>query len=418
MGTGLLYSIYLCTFVSVNIVEHNHEHTMYRRMKEIRQVGRGRIVGRALIVSGMTALLASSCSPREDIGITCFRQLQSLSDITGEEEAMLASKGLIEYDSVRFSDGSYAIHRMLRAPQNSLTEFFDSEGRTIATIARASECYAQTLVYGLDEEGRLAHLLSYKDEIFDGLEADSTSYGRSEEGYLGFRRMMAEIDYAKPDTSKYEQTDIEYGKDGCAAKAYVVYGSDSIVAPLGYRLEVAVKPCLSFWQSDLHGGFYFLDVTMEPKSRGRQEYRICRYVDFMPSVESYYRDGAIVKTVWHQEPGTVSGDKDLVFVPVREGALNVYTTVWTDGSKHQRAYDKGRLAYVQTISRYDTVLKKDTYTFLPDDKVSIRHEAIDYKTRTLKLLSVTEENVADAEKYREDMNVISGDGMWGNYYVK
>ena len=28
-------------------------------------------------------------------------------------------------------------------------------------------------------------------------------------------------------------------------KAYMVYGSDSIVAPSGYKLTIAVKPCLS-----------------------------------------------------------------------------------------------------------------------------------------------------------------------------
>lgn len=53
--------------------------------------------------------------------------------------------GFIEYDSVRFSDGSYAVHRLQYAPQNSLTEFFDNKGRTIATIARASECMHKLL---------------------------------------------------------------------------------------------------------------------------------------------------------------------------------------------------------------------------------------------------------------------------------
>ena len=51
------------------------------------------------------------------------------------------------------------------------------------------------------------------------------------------------------------------------------------------------------------------------------------------------KDGwRIVKTVWHHDPCIEPGDKDLVFIPVRTGELNVYSVTWEDGSKHQRAY--------------------------------------------------------------------------------
>lgn len=189
--------------------------------------------------------MVTSCN-KEDISIAYFKQLQSISDNTNKEDSLMMPCGFIEYDSVRFSDGSYAVHRLQYAPQNSLTEFFDNKGRTIATVARASECYAQTLVYDYDDEGRLAHLLQYKSEIFEGLDSDSASYERTKEGYLGFRQMIANMDYEHPDTAKFQQTNIEYDKDGDALKAYIVYGNDSIVAPSGYKLTVAVKPCLSF----------------------------------------------------------------------------------------------------------------------------------------------------------------------------
>ena len=104
-----------------------------------------------LFVLGVALLLIASCY-REDISITYFKQLQSTSDKTNKEDSLMMPCGFIEYDSVRFSDGSYAVHRLQYAPQNSLTEFFDNKGRTIATIARASECYAQTLVYDYDDE--------------------------------------------------------------------------------------------------------------------------------------------------------------------------------------------------------------------------------------------------------------------------
>lgn len=370
-----------------------------------------------LFILGLALLLIASCN-REDINITYFKQLQRTSDNTNKEDSLMMPCGLIEYDSVRFSDGSYAVHRLQYAPQNSLTEFFDNKGRTIATVARASECYAQTLVYNYDDEGRLAHLVRYKDEIFECVDTDSASYERDKEGYLGFRQMIADMDYEHPDTAKYQQTNIEYDKDGDVVKAYMVYGNDRIVAPSGYKLTIAVKPCLSFWQSDLDGGFYIFHVTMEPKRKDMPEYKVCRFADYMPSMESEYRNGRIIKTIWHHDPCIEPDDKDFTFIPVRTGDLNVYSVTLEDGSKHQRAYKNGMLAYKQKISKYGTVLEKETYFFLPNNKVKVTYETIDYKTKTLKTLSTSVMDAPNMEMYHEDMNVDSGDYRWENYYNK
>lgn len=374
---------------------------------------------RNIFLMGAVILAVVACNPKEDLNVTYFMQHTSLSDgLLNEEDSLFQSSGLLELDSVRFSDGSYAVHRLRNAPQNSLTEFFDSEGRTIATISRASECYAQTLVYGYDSEGRLAHLLRYKKEIFEGLEPDSTNYGRTQVGYLGFRQMIADIDYAHPDTAQYEQTNIEYNERGEAVKAYVVYGSDSIVAPEEYKLTVAVEPCVSFWQSDVTGGFYIFHVKMEPETTQQSEYTIRRFADYQPSMESFYRDGYIVKTIWHHDAFTDTHDKDLVFVPEREGALNIYTKNRADGSKRQRAYKNGRLAYVQTVSKQGTVIKKEVYTFLSDKQVRVTTFSVDFKTMTLKKQSASVVDVPSVYKYREDMDVVSDSYRWENYYNK
>ena len=232
------------------------------------------------------------------------------------------------------------------------------------------------------------------------------------------RQIIADMVYEHPDTAKYQQTNIEYDKDGDTVKAYMVYGSDSIVAPSGYKLTIAVKPCLSFWQSDLYGGFYIFHVTMEPKRKDLQNYKICRFADYLPSMESEYRNGRIVKTVWHHDPCIESDDKDLVFIPIITDDLNVYSVTWEDGSKHQRVYKDGLLAYKQEISKYGTVLKKETYSFLSDKKVKVTFETIDYKTKALKTISTSVMNVPNIEKFREDMNVISENYRWENYYKK
>lgn len=97
---------------------------------------------------------------------------------------------------------------------------------------------------------------------------------------------------------------------------------------------------------------------MEPKRKDLQNYKVCRFADYLPSMDSEYRNGRIVKTVWHHDPCIESDDKDLVFIPIITDDLNVYSVMWEDGSKHQRVYKDGLLAYKQEISRYGTVLKR------------------------------------------------------------
>ena len=78
-----------------------------------------------LFVLGFALLFIASCN-REDISITYFKQLQNTSNNANKEDSLMIPCGFIEYDSVRFSDGSYAVHRLQYAPQNCLTEFFDN----------------------------------------------------------------------------------------------------------------------------------------------------------------------------------------------------------------------------------------------------------------------------------------------------
>ncbi len=60
-----------------------------------------------LFVLGVALLLIASCN-REDISITYFKQLQNTSNNANKEDSLMKPCGFIEYDSVRFSDGSYA----------------------------------------------------------------------------------------------------------------------------------------------------------------------------------------------------------------------------------------------------------------------------------------------------------------------
>ena len=93
------------------------------------------------------------------------------------------------------------------------------------------------------------------------------------------------------------------------------------------------------------------------------------------------------------------------------------SVTWEDGSKHQRVYKDGLLAYMQEISKYGTVLRKETY-FSSNSKVKVTYETIDYKTKALKTQSTSVMDVPNMEMYHEDMNVDCGDYRWENYYNK
>lgn len=101
-----------------------------------------------LLVLGMVMVLVASCH-QGGISITYFKQLQGVSgtDILGD--SLILPSGCIEYDTVRFSDGSYAVHRLKNGPQNRLAEFFDQKGRTIATIAEHQSVMHKLLCMGM-----------------------------------------------------------------------------------------------------------------------------------------------------------------------------------------------------------------------------------------------------------------------------
>ena len=85
------------------------------------------MIDSCFFILGLVLLLVTSCN-KEDISITYFKQLQNTSNNANKEDSLMMPCGFIEYDSVRFSDGSYAVYRLQYAPQNSLTEFLTIKG--------------------------------------------------------------------------------------------------------------------------------------------------------------------------------------------------------------------------------------------------------------------------------------------------
>lgn len=163
-------------------------------------------------------------------------------------------------DTVLYSDdGSYALYGMGHGPLNSLLEYFDSEGRVLLTQTQASECEPQTLLYHYDNAGLLSeiHSISYNCDIFDQLTGEA----------IAARRMYNHIDsaihhntdsliWSSTSTIRFERSD---DKQRIVAITGL-YPLGEIVAPSGKSLTVRIRPADSFWQSDLHGGRYVLEL--------------------------------------------------------------------------------------------------------------------------------------------------------------
>lgn len=331
----------------------------------------------------------------------------------------LQGTNLLEYDSLRFSDGSIAVYRLANAPLNSLTEYRDQNGRVMATISNASECDAQLMIRRYDDQGRLVHLVvGY--EILDVEDEEVSEYWMGDGSvspYLAFRRRMEKLDYARPDTARYKQYDMTYNDEGDVVKVTKALSSEVIEAPEGYKLDVSAEPCNSFWESDLDGGVYVFKVAVRPVNADQSEYTIMRYADFVPAIEQNFRNGILERIVMYPEP-SYPDSKRMVVTREDKGDSHLYTSKF-DGNdqSYQTEWRDGLKRYEQTVSQYGTVLKKTSYEYsLPSTRVKAVLEVIDYATGKLKTDKVEFVEQVDLGREEDEMDLIQAGWIWINAY--
>ena len=235
-----------------------------------------------LLILPMWVMLVTACGQKKRIEITDFKHYNAY-----DNPEILVEQGCIDYDSVTFSDGSYAVRQLKFAPQNSLIRYIDSYGRLIATVSAASETYAQRLIFGYDGNGRLKYLLHFEDMLELDFRDDTT-----ESAYLIFRLAIDSIDFRYPDLKRHTLSEIIYGNDGIAREMTELPGGKSIKAPDNYRLEVSVVPCESFWESDLNGGRFLLKADIVPIDP-IGDYTVKCFEDFTLIAEEHYKDGVL-----------------------------------------------------------------------------------------------------------------------------
>ena len=231
----------------------------------------------------MLLMLVIACGQRKHIEITGFEHYSAY-----DNPEILEEQGWIDYDSVTFSDGSYAVRQLKSAPQNSLIRYVDQDGRLIATVSAASETYAQRLIYGFDGNGRLKYLLRFEDMLEPDFHDETT-----DSAYLHFRLAIDSVDFQHPDLKRHTLSEIIYGNNGIALEMTELPSGKSIKAPDNYKLEVSVIPCKSFWESDLSGGRFLLKADIVPTTNAMGDYTIKRFEDFTLITEEHYKDGML-----------------------------------------------------------------------------------------------------------------------------
>lgn len=333
------------------------------------------------------------------------------------EDSALRGTGLSEYDSIRFSDGSWAVYRLRYSPQNSLVAFFHADGRPMATWSQASECLPQYQVYGYDEKGRLAHLITLNN---GDIEDEETKYkdwfAPDSTIFLTFRNRINAIDYARPDTSAYRQMNIIYDDEGDVVEVCTVPGGERIVAPERYKLHVKVQPCWTFWGSDIRGGLFVVKCAMQPKDPEMKTYVKKHYFDGVLALEESYNEGRLVKAVMYPEP---SWSDSVVTIKEfqQEGPEHIYITRFSDTPETVRAvWKNGVLKNRQRISPYGTVLSQTSYLYHPhSEEVTEKEERIDYRTKQLVSKGVRVVSRSELGKERDEMDLLEQSFYWENY---
>lgn len=327
--------------------------------------------------------------------------------------------GMCEYDSIIFSDGSWAIYKCQSAPMNSLLEIFDKEGHLIATESHASECYPQYVVYNYDSKDRLSNLIVAVGDDFPNI---------SEDKILAFRQQITDIDYSRPDTAQYNQINIEYNAESDVTKVYKMWTNEEIVALPGYVLRISMEPCARFWESDISGGMYILKVLMLPENTESSDFYLSYYADFNPTFQQKYANGVWVKSILYSNPSDIDHHVNKETMEFEEdGDKHIYTWSSEDDKNMHQIIWKNQLPYMeQVISPYQTILKQLEYIY---DKtltnVEVVHKEYNFQKKVLETcdtesLSVKEMiSILRSDHQHEDdlMNLLLRNFDWDDIYT-
>ena len=368
-----------------------------------------------LIIALVITMFVTACnSSQKEITIVNFEREQ---------------KGESYTDNVKFSDGSYLVMVQEWGPSNSLAEFFDTEGKRIATWASASECYTQYIVYNYDKSGKLLNMrklffdnfadahrkkngeLSWDDESVNEKyyamerELENEYFGKYDDeeyqnadslSYITFRRKIDQIDYSVVDTMWCQQVNFEYNHDGELLKITTIANADVdqdfqsvIEANDNYKLNYQIIPSASFWESDINGGCLFLQVDkVRVGTEESAEPVAIRYFDGIKAFEKYLNDntgseykvyseytdderGRDVTTIRYS---TNDADNTIVTV-LRSSSPNTEISIWQNGKMVER----------KVVSAYGTEIEKITYAYLSTG-VNVRYNEYDYKTKRLRFV--------------------------------
>lgn len=359
----------------------------------------------ALFIVFSMIMLTAACSQRTKIEITNKEHTDIHEDSNCQEKT-----GFIDYDSVSYSDGSYAVSVLNYAPQNWLVRYVSKDGKLLATISSASETCPQRLVYGYDDKGRLKYLLQ-----FDVKRGPDTLRERCDSAYLHFRLAIDSIDFSEPDTSRHKVAEIMYGNEGYAYEIADRASGKKITAPTGYKLNVSVDPCAAFWSSDLDGGFYYLKVDVVPLKKGKGNYFIKRFVDFIPTIEEYYHNGQRVKIVCYPNPSYDNDVKTTISFKHENGA-NIYSRLKGNSTDTLiSTWKGGRLENEVIRSKWGTVLNVKRYYYLPFGKVKREERQFDFKAKKMKPAVEKTIKIADLPSEEDYMEPIKK-SSWMNAY--
>ena len=325
-------------------------------------------------------------------------------DFTSEE----LPSGLSEYDSTVFSDGSVAVYRCGYSPLNSAMDMKDAYGRLLATYSSASETSGQYLVYDYDESGVIKRIIEFGDESDDLHEIQLWMSRHDDYYYLDVHKLrnrierLDEIDFSSDFYNVYE---FFYDEDGNIESVYE-NGCVSVEADGGCKLVYETVPCPSFWESDINGGHYYINIKQIVGKSGMKNYIERKYQHMILQHETDYVYSKPVQMRLYNTNGQYI---KTVFATIDSG-MNVYTHFYAGLPERKVEYWKeGKKLKEETVSIYGTVLVRKNYSYLSNGDVSVTKYTIDFDNRKMNQKSVY---LVKRDEMHDEYFIMDGEQNW------
>lgn len=297
----------------------------------------------------------------------------------GAEEDPYApfNRDTVYHDTIALGDGLTLFYETRPSPDNAAFKIEDKSGRKRMMGGFCSECYlAQVIRYEYDANGELAGFSTGSLPVDP---ADSTSLERLAPFVAGQDTFLYDRYNDEPEViGVTERYFFKQDNKGRLVGITDPLTGDRLMVPPAHFLTYEIKPCTSFWESDVSGGYYYLLFYLSPTAEAKDSLCTATYLWYHLCTSTTVCGNRTTTLVYDPE-GKIASRRILTDLGTRQ------TYQQTDPTKEQTrriAWENHRIVSEVLRSRWGTVLEEITYRY---DKKKVHRTtfAYNYTAKTL-----------------------------------